>query len=200
MIASARNNNHSTNFCGTRYSNVMASRGSVIPLFVDQIKTGKPLTITEPQMTRFMMTLKDAVELVFFAFSNGNSGDIFVQKSPSATIEIVAKALLELYNASNELKIIGIRHGEKIYETLVNREEMVKAEDCGGYFRIPADIRDLNYGKYCSEGEDKIFITEEYTSHNTKRLNIEETKELLLKLRFIRGDVLGEKLPDIYEP
>lgn len=200
MVAKSRGNNHNTVFCGTRYGNVMASRGSVIPLFVEQIKRGEPITITEPQMTRYMMTLEDAVELVLYAFENGNSGDIFVQKSPAATIEILAKALINLYKANNEIKIIGIRHGEKIFETLVNREEMVKAEDCGNYYRIPADNRDLNYNKFFTEGESKIFQTEDYTSHNTRRLNLEETMELLLKLRFIREDVLGEKSNNVYEP
>jgi UDP-N-acetylglucosamine 4,6-dehydratase/5-epimerase len=176
-------------FCGTRYGNVMASRGSVIPLFVDQIKKGNPLTITDPDMTRYMMTLEDAVELVLFAFKNGNPGDIFVQKSPASTIEVLAKALLELYNSKNQIKIIGTRHGEKLYETLVNREEMVKAEDMGNYYRIPADTRDLNYNSFFVEGEDKISQVEEYTSHNTFRMNIEETKQLLLKLDFIREDV-----------
>jgi len=200
MVAKSRNGNNGTILCGTRYGNVMASRGSVIPLFVEQIKAGTPITITEPQMTRYMMSLDDAVELVLFAFNNGNQGDIFVQKSPAATIETVAKALLDLYNASNEIKIIGIRHGEKIYETLVNREEMVKAEDMDDYYRIPADTRNLNYNKFFTEGESKIFNTEEYTSHNTRRLNLEETKELLLKLRFIREDVLKEKLEPVYAP
>lgn len=200
MVAKSRNNNNGTILCGTRYGNVMASRGSVIPLFVEQIKSGKPITITEPQMTRYMMTLEDAVDLVMFAFNNGNPGDIFVQKSPAATIEMVAKALLEMYKAKSEIKIIGIRHGEKIYETLVNREEMVKAEDCGDYYRIPADTRDLNYNKFFTEGESKIFQAEEYTSHNTKQLNLEETKELLLKLRFIREDVLGDKMEKVYAP
>ena len=151
-------------------------------------------------MTRYMMTLEDAVDLVLFAFKNGNNGDIFVQKSPATTIEIVAKALLELYNANNEIKIIGIRHGEKIYETLVNREEMVKADDMGNYYRIPADTRDLNYNKFFTDGESKIFKTEEYTSHNTYQMNLEETKELLLKLRFIREDVFNEKLDTVYAP
>lgn len=203
MVAKSRElngNGSSTVMCGTRYGNVMASRGSVIPLFVNQIKTGKPITITEPLMTRYMMTLEDAVDLVLFAFKNGNPGDIFVQKSPAATIETIAKALLELYNAKNEIKIIGIRHGEKIYETLVNREEMVKAEDLENYFRIPADTRDLNYNKYFTEGESKIGTIEEYTSHNTKQLDLEETKELLLKLSFIREDVLGEKQEAVYAP
>jgi UDP-glucose 4-epimerase len=186
--------------CGTRYGNVMASRGSVIPLFVDQIKAGKPITVTEAQMTRYMMTLEDAVELVLFAFVHGRQGDIFVQKSPASTIEVLAKALLELYQAKSEVKVIGIRHGEKIYETLVNREEMVKAEDLGDYYRIPADTRDLNYSKFYTEGESKIITQEEYTSHNTHRLDLQETKELLLKLRFIRQDVMKESQEDIYAP
>ncbi len=175
--------------CGTRYGNVMASRGSVIPLFVNQIKTGKPITITDPNMTRFMMTLEDAVELVWYAFQNGHPGDMFVQKAPAATIETLAKALLELYDADNEIKIIGTRHGEKLYETLVNREEMVKAEDLGGYYRIPADNRDLNYERYFSEGEEDMEKVQEYHSHNTRRLDVEGTKELLLKLEFIRRDL-----------
>jgi len=203
MVAKSRDvTDHGANtiMCGTRYGNVMASRGSVIPLFVNQIKTGKPITITEPLMTRYMMTLEDAVELVLFAFKNGNPGDIFVQKSPASTVEKVAKALLELYKAKNEIKIIGIRHGEKIYETLVNREEMAKAEDLENYYRIPADTRDLNYNKYFTEGESKIGIIEEYTSHNTKQLDLEDTKELLLKLSFIRKDVLGEVQEAVYAP
>jgi UDP-glucose 4-epimerase len=178
--------------CGTRYGNVMASRGSVIPLFVKQLKEGKPLTITDPHMTRFMMTLEDAVELVWFAFQNGKPGDMFVQKAPAATIETLAKALKELYQADNEIKIIGTRHGEKLYETLVNREEMVKAIDLGGYYRIPADTRDLNYERYFSEGEPDMTKIEEYHSHNTHRLDVEETKKLLMKLPLIRRDVLGE--------
>ena len=203
MIAKSRDlngNGIDTILCGTRYGNVMASRGSVIPLFISQIKNGKPITITEPQMTRYMMTLEDAVELVLFAFQNGGPGDIFVQKSPATTIEILAKALLELYNSKNEIKIIGIRHGEKIYETLVNKEEMAKAEDLGNYYRIPPDTRDLNYNLYFSNGDKKVLLSEEYTSHNTYRLNLEETKELLLKLRIIREDVLGEQLEPIYAP
>jgi UDP-glucose 4-epimerase len=203
MIAKSRElkiNGSEMLICGTRYGNVMGSRGSVIPLFVENIKKGKPITITDPQMTRFMMTLEDAVELVLYAFENGQPGDIFVQKAPAATLETLAKALLQLYDANNEIKIIGVRHGEKIHETLVNREEMVKAVDLGDYFRIPADTRDLNYNKYFTEGEVKVSLTEEYTSYNTYRLNIEETKQLLLKLRFIREDVLGEKLEPIFEP
>jgi UDP-N-acetylglucosamine 4,6-dehydratase/5-epimerase len=180
-------------FCGTRYGNVMASRGSVIPLFIDQIKKGNPLTITDPNMTRYMMTLDDAVDLVLFAFENGNPGDIFVQKSPAATIEVLAKALLELYNAPNEIKIIGTRHGEKLYETLVNREEMLKAEDLGNFFRIPADTRDLNYNRFFIEGEAQISQMEEYNSHNTARLDLEETKKLLMKLELIQEEV-GKKI------
>ncbi len=194
MVAKSRNlNGTGMAFCGTRYGNVMASRGSVIPLFIEQIKKGKPITITDPHMTRYMMTLDDAVDLVLFAFKNGNPGDIFVQKSPAATIEVLAHALLELYNAGNEVKIIGTRHGEKLYETLVNREEMVKAEDLGNYFRIPADTRDLNYNRFFIEGESEIAQMEEYTSHNTHRLNINETKELLLKLDVVKSEV-GQKV------
>lgn len=203
MVAKSRDINSNGSdmiICGTRYGNVMASRGSVIPLFVDQIKAGKPITITEPQMTRYMMTLEDAVELVLFAFNNGNPGDIFVQKSPAATIETLAKALTEIYNSKSKVRIIGIRHGEKIYETLVNREEMVKAEDLENYYRIPADTRDLNYNKFFTEGESKIATIEEYTSHNTHRLDLKETKELLLKLTSIREDVLGEKQESVYAP
>jgi UDP-glucose 4-epimerase len=190
MVAKSRSlNGTGMVFCGTRYGNVMASRGSVIPLFVDQIKKGNPLTITDPNMTRYMMTLDNAVDLVLFAFKNGNPGDIFVQKSPAATIEVLAKALLELYKANNQIKIIGTRHGEKLYETLVNREEMVKAEDLGNYYRIPADTRDLNYNRFFIEGQAQISQMEEYTSHNTKRLDLEDTKQLLLKLDSIREDV-----------
>jgi UDP-glucose 4-epimerase len=178
----------------------MASRGSVIPLFIEQIKKGAPITITDPNMTRFMMTLEDAVELVLYAFENGNQGDIFVQKAPAATIETLAHALKDLYNATKEIKIIGTRHGEKLFESLVNREEMAKAEDMGDYFRIPADNRDLNYGKYFSEGMEDMEKMEEYTSHNTTRLDVEGTKELLMKLPMIRKDILGESIDHIYEP
>lgn len=190
MVAKSRNLNGSgVTFCGTRYGNVMASRGSVIPLFVDQIKAGKPLTITDPNMTRFMMTLESAVELVLFAFENGMNGDIFVQKAPATTIKQLAEALLKLYNAKNTIKVIGTRHGEKLFETLVTREEMVKAVDMGEYYRIPADTRDLNYGKYFTEGEEKVAAIEDYTSHNTHQMDIEETCELLLKLDFIKKDL-----------
>lgn len=194
MVAKSRNlDDTKTIFCGTRYGNVMASRGSVIPLFIEQIKAGKQLTITDPTMTRFMMTLEDAVDLVLFAFSNGNQGDIFVQKSPAATIETLAKALIEMYGAKNEIKIIGTRHGEKLYETLVNREDMLKAEDCGNYYRIPADTRDLNYEQYYSKGEPDVSKIEEYHSHNTTRLDIEGMKQLLKKLPQIRTEILGEQ-------
>jgi UDP-glucose 4-epimerase len=190
MVAKSRIlNGCRTVFCGTRYGNVMASRGSVIPLFIEQIKKGQPLTLTDPQMTRFMMTLESAVDLVLFAFENGTNGDIFVQKAPASTIETLATALLELYEASNPINIIGTRHGEKLYETLVNREEMSKAVDMGAYFRIPADNRDLNYGKYFTEGEQEVARTEEYTSHNTRRLDVIETRELLLQLNSIQEDV-----------
>lgn len=190
MVAKSRNlNGTGMVFCGTRYGNVMASRGSVIPLFVDQIKRGNPLTITDPNMTRYMMTLDDAVDLVIFAFKNGNPGDIFVQKAPAATIEVLAKALLELYKANNPIKVIGTRHGEKLYETLVNREEMLKAEDLGNFYRIPADTRDLNYNRFFIEGEAKISQMEEYNSHNTARLTIEETIQLLLRLDFIQEEI-----------
>jgi UDP-N-acetylglucosamine 4,6-dehydratase/5-epimerase len=190
MVAKSRNlNNPDMVFCGTRYGNVMASRGSVIPLFVDQIKNGEPLTITDPNMTRYMMTLDDAVDLVLFAFENGKPGDIFVQKSPASTIEVLAKALLELYDVKNAIKLIGTRHGEKLYETLVNREEMAKAEDLGNYYRIPADTRDLNYNSFFIEGQDQISQMEEYTSHNTYRMNIEETKQMLMKLDVINEDI-----------
>lgn len=181
-------------FCGTRYGNVMASRGSVIPLFVKQIKEGKPITITDPHMTRFMMTLENAVELVWFAFQHAKPGDIFVQKAPATTIETLAQTLLELYGANNEIKVIGTRHGEKLYESLVNREEMIRAEDLGDYYRISTDNRDLNYERYFSEGEPDLTKIEEYHSHNTEQLNVEEMKKLLFKLPLIRKDILGEEV------
>jgi UDP-glucose 4-epimerase len=189
MIAKSRNLNGSgTVFCGTRYGNVMASRGSVIPLFIEQIKKGLPLTITDPSMTRFMMTLEDAVELVLFAFAHGQQGDIFVQKAPAATILTLTQALKELYNSDIPVKVIGTRHGEKKYEVLVNREDMVKAEDMGDFYRIPADNRNLNYELYFSEGADVSEI-EEYHSDNTLRLDVEGMKKLLLKLDIIRTDL-----------
>jgi UDP-N-acetylglucosamine 4,6-dehydratase/5-epimerase len=190
MVAKSRNlDDQKTIFCGTRYGNVMASRGSVIPLFIEQIKSGQPITITDPEMTRFMMTLDDAVNLVLYAFHNAKQGDLFVQKSPAATIDVLVKALIELYEAKNEVKIIGTRHGEKLYETLVNKEDMVKAEDLSEYYRIPADNRDLNYGKYFSEGIENLNAVTEYNSHNTERLNVEQTKALLLTLPEIRNSL-----------
>ncbi len=190
MIAKARNlTNANIVFCGTRYGNVMGSRGSVIPLFVDAIKNKKPITITDPNMTRFMMTLEDAVDLVMFAFENGNSGDIFVHKAPAATIDVLAQALIELYSSKSKIKYIGTRHGEKIYETLVNREEMAKAEDLKYFYRIPSDNRDLNYNKFYDQGNVKNSVAEDYHSHNTERLDVEGMKNLLLKLDFIKEDI-----------
>ena len=189
MMAAARNlDPNKSIFCGTRYGNVMASRGSVIPLFIEQIKNNKPLTITNPQMTRFMMTLDDAVDLVQFAFKKGNNGDLFIQKSPAATIQTLAEALISLYNSKSEIQNIGIRHGEKMYETLVTKEEMAKSEDLGDYYRVSADNRDLNYDKYFSKGDNST-IKEEYNSDNTNRLNIDQMKELLLKLPEVRQDL-----------
>ncbi|AYV57231.1 NAD-dependent epimerase/dehydratase family protein [Leptospira kmetyi] len=175
-----------TVLCATRYGNVMASRGSVIPLFIEQIKKNIPLTVTDPNMTRFLMSLEDSVDLVLHAFNNGQQGDIFIQKSPASTVEELAKALLEIFNKQNPISIIGTRHGEKLYESLVSREEMAKAEDMGRYYRIPADNRDLNYNKYFVEGEQKVSQLDDYTSHNTKRLTVPQVKELLLKLDYIR--------------
>ena len=187
--ARALPNSSRTILCGTRYGNVMGSRGSVIPLFIKQLKDGNDLTVTDTEMTRFMMTLDHAVELVLYAFKNGKNGDMFVQKSAATTIGNLAQALKELYNSTSQIKIIGTRHGEKLYETLVNREEMVKAEDLGGYYRIPADNRDLNYDSYFSDGETKVSILEDYHSHNTAQLNIAQTKNLLLKLDSIQDDL-----------
>ena len=184
-----------TTICCTRYGNVMASRGSVIPLWVEQMMEGKPIPVTDPNMTRFMMTLDDAVDLVVYAFTHGHNGDLFVQKAPAATLATLAQALKEVYTnidpkyGATEVKIIGTRHGEKLYETLVTREEMAKAIDMGNYYRIPCDNRDLNYDKFFTEGNEEISKIEDYHSHNTRRLNVEEMKELLLKLRFIREDL-----------
>ncbi len=189
MVAKSRDlGGTGTTFCATRYGNVMASRGSVIPLFIEQIKAGKPITITDSNMTRFMMTLEDAVELVLFAFKNGQQGDLFVQKAPAATIGTLAQALIELYNTDTPIKVIGTRHGEKVYEVLVNREDMAKADDLGDFYRIPADTRNLNYENFFSQGKDVTGV-DEYHSHNTERLNVEETKKLLLKLKIIRKDL-----------
>ena len=178
-----------TTICCTRYGNVMASRGSVIPLWVEQMMENKPITITDPNMTRFMMTLDDAVDLVVYAFTHAHNGDLFVQKAPAATLETLAQALKEVYKVDTEVKVIGTRHGEKLYETLVTREEMVRAIDMGDYYRIPCDTRDLNYDKYFTKGNEEISKIEDYHSHNTRRLNIEGMKELLMKLRFVREDM-----------
>ena len=172
----------STTICCTRYGNVMASRGSVIPLWIDQIQAGKDITITDPNMTRFMMTLDDAVDLVLYAFQHGKNGDLFVQKAPAATLDVLAEALKQMYHADTVVKVIGTRHGEKLYETLVTREEMAKSEDMGEYFRIPADNRDLNYDKYFVEGQEEIAQIDDYHSHNTQRLDVEGMKELLKKV------------------
>lgn len=178
-----------TLICGTRYGNVMASRGSVIPLFIEQIKRGQPLTVTNPNMTRFLMSLDEAVELVIFAFQNGKAGDIFVQKSPACTIGDLAQAVKELFNVKNEIKIIGTRHGEKRYETLLTKEEYIKAEDLGNFYRVPADNRDLNYEKYFVEGDEKLSLDLEYNSDNTERLNVEQIKQKLLSLEYVRTEL-----------
>jgi UDP-glucose 4-epimerase len=175
-----------TVICATRYGNVMASRGSVIPLFVSQLKEGKPITVTDPNMTRFLMSLEDSVNLVLHAFEHGQQGDIFVQKAPASTVGDLAIALKEIFNKINEIRVIGTRHGEKLYESLISREEMAKAEDMGRYFRVPADNRDLNYNKYFVEGETKISELDDYTSHNTVRLSVGQVKELLLNLDFVK--------------
>jgi UDP-glucose 4-epimerase len=192
-IAESRNLQNTT-ICLTRYGNVMASRGSVIPLFINQIKNGLPLTITDPNMTRFLMSLNDAVDLVLFAFENGNQGDLFVNKAPAATIGDLAIAIKELAKAENEINIIGTRHGEKLYETLCTREEMVKAEDMGNFYRIPADNRDLNYSMFFSEGEKNIATIEDYHSHNTERLDVEGVKNLISKLSLVKKEFFGEEV------
>ena len=194
IVAKSRNlAGTKTTICSTRYGNVMASRGSVIPLFVDQIRAGKPITITDPTMTRFMMTLDDAVDLVLYAFEHGQNGDIFVQKAPAATIEVLAQALLAIMDKPNhEIRMIGTRHGEKLYEALLSREEMLAAQDMGDYYRIPPDLRDLNYSKFVEEGDSGIATIEDYNSHNTTRLDVEGMKTLLRKLTFIRALERGE--------
>lgn len=194
MVATSRNlEGTSTVICGTRYGNVMASRGSVIPLFVSQVQAGQPITITDPLMTRFMMTLDDAVELVLYAFENGDNGDIFVQKAPAATVETLAHAVRDVMGRpGHEVKVIGTRHGEKLYETLLSREEMATAQDLGGYFRVPADARDLNYAKYVEQGEARISTSEDYNSHNTERLDVDGMKQLLFKLDFMQRIARGE--------
>lgn len=184
-----------TTICCTRYGNVMASRGSVIPLWVEQMMKGKPITITDPEMTRFMMTLDDAVDLVIYAFTHGKNGDLFVQKAPAATLDVLAEALKQIYAkidpkyGETEVRVIGTRHGEKLYETLVTREEMAKAIDMGDYYRIPCDTRDLNYDKFFTEGNEKVSKIEDYHSHNTVRLDIEGMKEQLMRLRFVQADL-----------
>jgi len=191
MVAKARLQQTSEAvFCATRYGNVMASRGSVIPLFVSQLKEGRPLTVTDPNMTRFLMSLEDSVDLVLYAFTHGQQGDIFVQKAPASTVGDLAQALKELIgNLEHETRVIGTRHGEKLYESLISREEMAHAIDMGGYYRIPADNRDLNYAKYFSKGEADISTLDDYTSHNTRRLNVEEVKSLLLSLDYIKDEL-----------
>jgi UDP-glucose 4-epimerase len=190
MIAKSRNLlPEKITLSGTRYGNVMASRGSVIPLFIEQIKENKNITITDPNMTRFMMSLDDAVELVLFAFNNSNQGDIFVQKSPAATIGVLAEALIEIFEGKSKLEIIGTRHGEKLYESLLSKEESAKAMDMGNYFKVPADTRDLNYAKFFEEGDQSIQLSEEYNSHNTHRLSKEELKDMLLKLPYVLNEL-----------
>jgi len=190
MVAKSRvQREGETVFCATRYGNVMASRGSVIPLFVSQLKEGKPLTVTDPNMTRFLMSLEDSVDLVLYAYEHGKQGDIFVQKAPASTVADLAQALQELFKSGNAVRIIGTRHGEKLYESLISREEMAHAQDMGGYYRIPADNRNLNYAKYFSEGEEKISHLDDYTSHNTHRLSVEQVKQLLLKLDYIKEEL-----------
>lgn len=194
MVAKSRNvDDAKTIICGTRYGNVMASRGSVIPLFVDQVRAGLPITITDPDMTRFMMTLEDAVDLVLYAFEHGTNGDIFVQKAPAATVETLVSALLSIMKKpEHQVDIIGTRHGEKLYETLLSREEMAAAEDRGGYFRVPPDLRDLNYGKFVEHGEKKISNCDDYNSHNTQRLDVAAMQQLLMKLDFVQAIARGE--------
>jgi UDP-glucose 4-epimerase len=195
MVAKARMyGDEGTVFCGTRYGNVMASRGSVIPLFLKQIQEGSPLTVTDPNMTRFMMTIDDAVDLVLYAFEHGNPGDIFVQKAPAATILTLAEAMQRLFKIKSGVKVIGTRHGEKLYETLLNREEMAKAEDMGGYFRVPADVRDLNYNCYFVEGQEDLSQIEDYNSHNTTRLDVDGMMNLLLKLDIIQDALKEERV------
>ncbi len=194
MISKSRNIDPSkTVICATRYGNVMASRGSVIPLFVKQCKENKPITITDPKMTRFLMSLDESVELVLFAFQNAHNGDRFVQKAPASTIMDLALAIQSIFNAKNEIKIIGARHGEKIHETLIGREDMIKAENMGNFYRIPADMRDLNYDKYLSSGNEEINITQDYTSENTRRLNVDEIIEKLLALNYIQAELKSEE-------
>ena len=190
MVAKARTQlDDETVLCATRYGNVMASRGSVIPLFVSQLKEGKPLTVTDPNMTRFLMSLEDSVDLVLYAFQHGKQGDLFVQKAPASTLADLVQALKELFTKDNPVRVIGTRHGEKLFESLISREEMAKVDDLGDYYRIPADNRDLNYAQYFSEGEQKLSQLNDYTSHNTDRLNVDQIKQLLLKLDYIKKEL-----------
>lgn len=200
MVAKSRNlEGTGSVVCGTRYGNVMASRGSVIPLFVQQVMAGKPITVTDPNMTRFMMTLDDAVDLVLYAFQHGRNGEIFVQKAPAATIETLARAIVQMMGKpSHPINVIGTRHGEKLYEALCSREEMSNAEDLGGYFRICPDMRDLNYGRYFDQGEKRISESEDYNSHNTQRLDVEGMKQLLMKLDFMR-DIVAGRTPELVD-
>ncbi|BBT41360.1 UDP-glucose 4-epimerase [Pseudomonas guariconensis] len=194
MVAKSRSvDSDRTVICGTRYGNVMASRGSVIPLFIEQVRAGKPLTLTDPSMTRFMMTLSDAVDLVLFAFEHGSNGDLFVQKAPAATVQTLAEALTQLVGKpEHPIQVIGTRHGEKLYEALLSREEMACAQDMGDYYRVPPDLRDLNYAKFVEQGEEKISRSEDYNSHNTERLDVAGMQQLLLKLDFMRAIQRGE--------
>jgi UDP-glucose 4-epimerase len=195
MVAKARMfGNSSTILCGTRYGNVMASRGSVIPLFLRQIQAGEPLTLTDRNMTRFMMTIEGAVDLVLYAFAHGKPGDIFVQKAPSATVGTLARALLQLLGASNPIRVIGTRHGEKLYETLLNREELAAAEDLGDYYRIPADVRDLNYSSFFSSGQTEVSESEDYNSHSTKLLDVDGMIQLLLELQCVQDALAGKEV------
>jgi UDP-glucose 4-epimerase len=192
MVAKARIlGNRGTILCGTRYGNVMTSRGSVIPLFIQQIKQRKPITVTDPEMTRFMMSIDDAVDLVLYSFENARPGDIFVQKAPAVTIKTLVEALKKIFKANNPVRVIGTRHGEKLYETLLTREEMARAEDLGGYYRIPADTRDLNYNIYFTEGEERVSKERDYNSHNTRRLDVKEMVGLLLKLDLVKSELEG---------
>jgi UDP-glucose 4-epimerase len=200
MVAKSRNlEGTGSVVCGTRYGNVMASRGSVIPLFVQQVMAGKPITVTDPNMTRFMMTLDDAVDLVLYAFQHGRNGEIFVQKAPAATIETLARAIVQMMGKpEHPINVIGTRHGEKLYEVLCSREEMSSSEDLGGYFRIRPDMRDLNYGRYFDQGEKRITESEDYNSHNTQRLDVEGMKQLLMKLDFMR-DIVAGRTPELVD-
>ena len=195
-VAKSRVAARCTVICCTRYGNVMASRGSVVPLFIRQIQAGQPLTVTDPHMTRFMMSIDGAVDLVLWAFEHGNPGDIFVQKAPAATIETLAQAIKQVFKADNPIQVIGTRHGEKLYETLLTREEMAVAEDMGGYYRVPADNRDLNYGLYFDKGRSEVSAVEDYNSHNTRRLSVDEMAEMLRSLDIVQRALAGEKIED----